>query len=96
MLSIGLPIIIHNLALVGMGLTDAIMAGLLGAKTLAGVAVGSSAWAPVFLFSPACPGLASGPGPVWSGDSCRSASVRRPGLRLPQAPPSRSSIGLCW
>ena len=51
MLAIGVPIIIHNLALVGMGLTDAIMAGLLGAKTLAGVAVGSSAWAPVFLFS---------------------------------------------
>src|SRR6185437_4674854 len=51
MLGIGLPIIIHNLALVGMGLTDAIMAGMLGAKTLAGVAVGSSAWAPVFLFS---------------------------------------------
>ncbi|HEY1991381.1 MAG TPA: MATE family efflux transporter, partial [Gammaproteobacteria bacterium] len=51
MLGIGLPIMVHNLALVGMGLTDAIMAGLLGAKTLAGVAVGSSAWAPVFLFS---------------------------------------------
>ncbi|HEX7964510.1 MAG TPA: MATE family efflux transporter [Gammaproteobacteria bacterium] len=51
MLGIGLPIIVHNLALVGMGLTDAIMAGLLGAKTLAAVAVGSSLWAPVFLFS---------------------------------------------
>jgi multidrug resistance protein, MATE family len=51
MLILGLPIVVHNLALVGMGLTDAIMAGLLGAKTLAGVAVGSSAWAPVFLFS---------------------------------------------
>ncbi|HSN18221.1 MAG TPA: MATE family efflux transporter [Gammaproteobacteria bacterium] len=51
MLGIGLPIMVHNLALVGMGLTDAVMAGLLGAKTLAGVAVGSSAWAPVFLFS---------------------------------------------
>ncbi|MGE5625538.1 MAG: MATE family efflux transporter [Bacillota bacterium] len=51
MLAIGLPIIVHNLALVGMGLTDAVMAGLLGAKTLAGVAVGSSVWAPVFLFS---------------------------------------------
>ena len=51
MLAIGLPIIVHNLALVGMGLTDAVMAGLLGAKTLAGVAVGSSLWAPVFLFS---------------------------------------------
>src|SRR5690348_8280248 len=51
MLAIGLPIIVHNLALVGMGLTDAVMAGLLGARTLAGVAVGSSLWAPVFLFS---------------------------------------------
>ena len=51
MLGIGLPIIVHNLALVGMGLTDAVMAGLLGAKTLAAVAVGSSLWAPVFLFS---------------------------------------------
>ncbi len=51
MLAIGVPIIVHNLALVGMGLTDAIMSGLLGAKTLAGVAVGSSVWAPVFLFS---------------------------------------------
>jgi MATE family multidrug resistance protein len=51
MLAIGLPIVVHNLALVGMGLTDAVMAGLLGAKTLAGVAVGSSTWAPVFLFS---------------------------------------------
>ena len=51
MLAIGVPIIVHNLALVGLGLTDAVMSGLLGAKTLAGVAVGSSVWAPVFLFS---------------------------------------------
>jgi MATE family multidrug resistance protein len=51
MLGIGLPIVVHNLALVGMGLTDAVMAGLLGAKTLAAVAVGSSLWAPAFLFS---------------------------------------------
>lgn len=51
MLAIGVPIIIHNLALVGMGLTDAVMSGMLGAKTLAAVAVGSSVWAPVFLFS---------------------------------------------
>jgi len=45
------PLIIHNLALVGMGLTDTIMAGLLGANTLAAVAVGSNLWAPVFLFA---------------------------------------------
>ena len=51
MLLIAGPIIVHNLALVGMGLTDAIMAGLLGAKTLAAVAVGSNAWAPIFLLT---------------------------------------------
>jgi hypothetical protein len=51
MLAIGGPIIVHNLALVGMGLTDTVMAGLLGAKTLAAVAVGSNVWAPLFLLS---------------------------------------------
>ena len=51
MLAIGGPIIVHNLAMVGMGLTDAVMAGLLGSKTLAAVAVGSNIWAPVFLFA---------------------------------------------
>jgi multidrug resistance protein, MATE family len=45
------PLIIHNLALVGMSLTDTIMAGLLGANTLAAVAVGANIWAPVFLFA---------------------------------------------
>ena len=45
------PLIIHNLALVGMGLTDTIMAGLLGANTLAAVAVGANIWAPIFLFA---------------------------------------------
>ena len=44
------PLIVHNLALVGMSLTDTIMSGLLGANTLAAVAVGSNLWAPVFLF----------------------------------------------
>lgn len=45
------PLIVHNLALVGMALTDTIMAGLLGAPTLAAVAVGANVWAPVFLFA---------------------------------------------
>jgi MATE family, multidrug efflux pump len=45
------PLIIHNLALVGMSLTDTIMAGLLGSNTLAAVAVGANIWAPVFLFT---------------------------------------------
>jgi MATE family multidrug resistance protein len=51
LLAIGGPLIIHNLALVGMGLTDTIMSGLLGAHTLAAVAVGVNVWAPVFLFA---------------------------------------------
>ncbi|MBU6510158.1 MAG: MATE family efflux transporter [Gammaproteobacteria bacterium] len=50
-LAIGGPLIIHNLALVGMALTDTVMSGLLGANTLAAVAVGSNVWAPVFLFA---------------------------------------------
>ena len=50
-LAIGGPLIIHNLALVGMALTDTVMSGLLGAPTLAAVAVGSNVWAPVFLFA---------------------------------------------
>lgn len=45
------PLIVHNLALVGMALTDTVMAGLLGAPTLAAVAVGANVWAPVFLFA---------------------------------------------
>ncbi|MGH8371154.1 MAG: MATE family efflux transporter [Gammaproteobacteria bacterium] len=51
LLAIGGPLVIHNLALVGMGLTDTIMSGLLGAHTLAAVAVGANIWAPVFLLS---------------------------------------------
>lgn len=50
-LAIGGPLVVHNLALVGMGLTDTIMSGLLGANTLAAVAVGANIWAPVFLFA---------------------------------------------
>lgn len=51
LLAIGGPLIVHNLALVGMGLTDTIMSGLLGAHTLAAVAVGANIWAPVFLLA---------------------------------------------
>lgn len=51
LLAIGGPLIIHNLAMVGMGLADTIMSGLLGAHTLAAVAVGANVWAPVFLLA---------------------------------------------
>ncbi|MGA9853114.1 MAG: MATE family efflux transporter [Gammaproteobacteria bacterium] len=50
LLGLGGPLIIHNLALMGMQFTDTLMAGRLGAKTLAAVAVGANIWAPVFLF----------------------------------------------
>ena len=49
-LAIGGPLIIHNLALMGMQFTDTLMAGRLGAGTLAAVAVGANVWSPVFLF----------------------------------------------
>ncbi len=43
------PIIANNLALAGMGLTDTIMAGRLGAQDLAAVAVGNAVWISTFL-----------------------------------------------
>ncbi len=49
-LTIGGPLIIHNLALMGMQFTDTLMAGRLGAGILAAVAVGANVWSPVFLF----------------------------------------------
>lgn len=38
------PLIVNNLAIAGMQFADAVMAGQLGAKTLAAVAVGASVW----------------------------------------------------
>ena len=38
------PLVVNNLAVAGMGFADAVMAGRLGATTLAAVAVGSSTW----------------------------------------------------
>ncbi|MGH8279662.1 MAG: MATE family efflux transporter [Gammaproteobacteria bacterium] len=49
-LVIGGPLIVSNLALVGMSFTDTLMSGRLGAPILAGVAVGTNIWTPVFLF----------------------------------------------
>lgn len=47
---LGVPLIVHNLATMGMQTTDTIMAGRLSARDLAGVAVGGSLWMPVFIF----------------------------------------------
>lgn len=41
---LGGPLMVNNLAVAGMGFADAVMAGQLGARTLAAVAVGSSTW----------------------------------------------------
>ena len=38
------PLIVNNLAMAGMGFADAVMAGRLGAESLAAVAVGNSVW----------------------------------------------------
>ncbi len=45
----GGPLLVNNLALVGMSFTDTVMAGQLGARDLAGLAVGA-AWYNLFLF----------------------------------------------
>jgi len=44
LLRIAGPLIVNNLAIAGMQFADAVMAGRLGAKALAAVAVGSSVW----------------------------------------------------
>lgn len=44
------PLIANNLAIAGMGFADTVMAGRLGTRDLAAVAVGGSVWMVVFLF----------------------------------------------
>ncbi|MDH3758489.1 MAG: MATE family efflux transporter, partial [Gammaproteobacteria bacterium] len=44
LLSIAWPLIVNNLSVAGMNFTDAVMAGRLGAESLAAVAVGGSVW----------------------------------------------------
>ncbi|MGB5622848.1 MAG: MATE family efflux transporter [Gammaproteobacteria bacterium] len=44
------PLIANNLAIAGMGFADTVMAGRIGTRDLASVAVGSSVWMVVFLF----------------------------------------------
>tara|TARA_R110002049_G_scaffold30729_8_gene105069 strand:+ start:7636 stop:9015 length:1380 start_codon:yes stop_codon:yes gene_type:complete len=43
------PLIVNNLAVAGMQFADAVMSGRLGARTLAGVAIGASVW--FFMFT---------------------------------------------
>ena len=50
LLSIAWPLIINNLSVAGMQFTDAVMAGRLGAESLAAVAVGGSVWFLGFAF----------------------------------------------
>ena len=49
LLQLALPIIVQNLAYMGMQFTDTVMAGRLSAADLAGVAVGGAVWMPVHL-----------------------------------------------
>jgi multidrug resistance protein, MATE family len=48
--TLGLPILVTQLAQMANGVVDTIMAGHYGARDLAGVAIGNSFWMPVFLF----------------------------------------------
>ena len=47
---LGLPILVTQLAQMGNGVIDTVMAGRYSAQDLAGVAIGNSFWMPVFLF----------------------------------------------
>jgi MATE family multidrug resistance protein len=50
-LGLALPIMIGQLAQTGMGFMDTLMAGQVSAEDLAGVALGSAVWLPVYLFA---------------------------------------------
>ncbi len=47
---LGLPILVTQLAQMGNGVIDTVMAGRYSAQDLAGVAIGNSFWMPVYLF----------------------------------------------
>jgi len=61
LLRLGGPMIVNNLAVAGMGFADAVMAGSLGARELAAVAVGSSFW---FLGFTLCLGILMAISPI--------------------------------
>lgn len=61
LLRLGGPLIVNNLAVAGMQFADAVMAGRLGAKALAAVAVGGSVWMLGFSF---CLGLLMAISPI--------------------------------
>ena len=63
LLRLGGPMIVNNLAVAGMGFADAVMAGSLGARELAAVAVGSSFW---FLGFTLCLGILMAISPIVS------------------------------
>lgn len=48
-LRLGLPLVANNLATMGMGFTDTVMAGRLGGESLAAVAVGNTLWFSTYL-----------------------------------------------
>jgi len=61
LMRLGGPLIINNLSVAGMQFADAVMAGSLGAKELAAVAVGGSVW---FVFFTLCLGILMAIAPI--------------------------------
>jgi MATE family multidrug resistance protein len=55
------PLVVSQISQVGMGFTDTLMAGRLGAADLAAVAIGSSLWLPIYL---ACVGIMTALSPM--------------------------------
>ncbi|MGH8863225.1 MAG: MATE family efflux transporter [Burkholderiales bacterium] len=50
LLAIGGPLVVNNLCTIGLQTIDTVMAGQLGARDLAAVAIGGHFWVPLFLF----------------------------------------------
>ncbi len=48
---LALPLVVGQLAQTGMGFIDTVMAGQMSAQDLAGVALGSAVWLPIYLFA---------------------------------------------
>ncbi len=76
------PLIVSQVSQVGMGFTDTVMAGRLGASDLAAIAIGSSLWIPIYL---GCIGVMMAVAPTvahhkGANQSAKIASVYRQSL----------------
>lgn len=87
------PLVAAQLSFVGMMVTDTLMAGRMGASTLAAVALGSSLWSPVFLFFL---GICAATSPIVAQAVGAGAAPARIGAHLRQALTLALLLGAGW